>query len=59
MAPTTPLRQWLLKTPFTLAMSSGFFGFFAPAGVVPVLEEEHFTLSASASTRPAAAPRGS
>ena len=40
MPPMTPLRQWLLKAPFTLAMSSGFFGFFAHAGVVPVLEEE-------------------
>ncbi len=30
----TPLRQWLAEAPFTLAMSSGFFGFFAHAGVV-------------------------
>ena len=36
----TPLRQWLAEEPFTLAMSSGFFGFFAHAGVVSVLEEE-------------------
>ena len=35
-----PLRQWLAAAPFTLAMSSGFFGFFAHAGVVSVLEEE-------------------
>jgi len=37
---TTPLRQWLSEAPFTLAMSSGFFGFFAHAGVVAALEEE-------------------
>ena len=35
-----PLRHWLAEAPFTLAMSSGFFGFFAHAGVVSVLEEE-------------------
>ena len=40
MPPMTPLRQWLLEAPFTLAMSSGFFGFFAHAGVVSALEEE-------------------
>ncbi|HEX4338793.1 MAG TPA: patatin-like phospholipase family protein [Polyangiaceae bacterium] len=34
------LRQWLESAPFTLAMSSGFFGFFAHAGVLSVLEEE-------------------
>jgi len=34
------LRDWLRTTPFTLVMSSGFFGFFAHAGVVSVLEEE-------------------
>ena len=34
------LRDWLAEAPFTLAMSSGFFGFFAHAGVVAVLEEE-------------------
>jgi len=33
------LRDWLAEKPFTLAMSSGFFGFFAHAGVVSVLEE--------------------
>jgi NTE family protein len=37
-APT--LRDWLAEGPFTLALSSGFFGFFAHAGVVAVLEEE-------------------
>jgi NTE family protein len=34
------LRDWLTEKPFTLAMSSGFFGFFAHAGVVSVLEEQ-------------------
>src|SRR5512138_1576520 len=42
--PRTPsLRDWLAAAPFTLAMSSGFFGFFAHAGVVSVLEEEGLT----------------
>jgi len=34
------LRDWLAHGPFTLVMSSGFFGFFAHAGVVSVLEEQ-------------------
>jgi len=34
------LREWLSAHPFTLAMSSGFFVFFAHAGVMSVLEEE-------------------
>jgi NTE family protein len=34
------LRDWLSEAPFTLGLSSGFFGFFAHAGVVSVLEEE-------------------
>jgi NTE family protein len=34
------LREWLTDGPFTLALSSGFFGFFAHAGVLTVLEEE-------------------
>jgi NTE family protein len=33
------LRAWLSEAPFTLGLSSGFFGFFAHAGVVSVLEE--------------------
>ena len=36
------LRDWLAAAPFTLGLSSGFFGFFAHAGVVSVLEEEGF-----------------
>jgi NTE family protein len=34
------LRAWLREAPFALGLSSGFFGFFAHAGVVSVLEEE-------------------
>jgi NTE family protein len=34
------LRDWLAEAPFTLTLSSGFFGFFAHAGVVSVLEDE-------------------
>jgi NTE family protein len=36
----TTLRAWLSEGPFTLGLSSGFFGFFAHAGVVSVLEAE-------------------
>lgn len=36
----TTLRDWLAAGPFTLVMSSGFFGFFAHAGVVSALEDE-------------------
>ncbi|WP_018624038.1 patatin-like phospholipase family protein [Kangiella aquimarina] len=35
----TLLREWLAEEPFTLTLSSGFFGFFAHAGVVKALEE--------------------
>ena len=34
------LRDWLTEKPFTLSMSSGFFSFFAHAGMLSVLEEE-------------------
>jgi len=34
------LREWLARGPYTLVMSSGFFGFFAHAGFVSVLEQE-------------------
>ena len=37
-APT--LREWLRERSFTLALSSGFFGFFAHTGLVTVLEDE-------------------
>ena len=33
------LREWLAGGPYTLGLSSGFFGFFAHAGVIRVLEE--------------------
>lgn len=36
------LREWLDEGPFALALSSGFFGFYAHAGVVSVLDEEGF-----------------
>lgn len=39
--PTQTLREWLAAEPFTLAMSSGFFGFFAHCGVLQALEEAH------------------
>lgn len=45
---TDTLRRWLQAEPFGLAMSSGFFGFFAHLGVLSVLEEETL-LPASAS----------
>ncbi len=34
------LREWLADRPFTLAMSSGFFSFFAHGGVLTALDEE-------------------
>lgn len=41
MAHASPsLREWLREAPFTLTMSSGFFGFFAHTGVLEVLEEQ-------------------
>ncbi|HEY4117629.1 MAG TPA: patatin-like phospholipase family protein [Byssovorax sp.] len=36
----TTLRGFLGERPFALAMSSGFFGFFAHAGLMTVLEDE-------------------
>ena len=42
------LRDWLESRPFTLTMSSGFFGFFAHAGVLRVLEEENILPSSVA-----------
>ncbi len=36
------LRDWLCEGEFTLAMSSGFFGFFAHVGALGVLEDEGF-----------------
>ena len=37
----TTLRSQLAEQPFTLSLSAGFFGFYAHAGLVSVLEEEH------------------
>jgi NTE family protein len=37
--PDTTLADWLAAAPFSLAMSAGFFGFFAHAGVLLALEE--------------------
>ncbi len=37
--PAATLADWLAAQPFTLAMSSGFFGFFAHFGVVKALHE--------------------
>ena len=34
------LREWLQLGPFSLGLSSGFFGFFAHTGMVHVLEDE-------------------
>lgn len=34
------LREWLAREPYTLVMSSGFFGFFAHAGLLSALESE-------------------
>lgn len=35
------LNEWLAAEPFALTMSSGFFSFFAHAGMLSVLEEEN------------------
>jgi NTE family protein len=37
------LRQWLQEGPFTLALSSGFFGFYAHAGMLRALEDAAIT----------------
>jgi len=39
------LRQWLEKGPYTLALSSGFFSFFAHVGVLLALEENRLVPS--------------
>lgn len=36
---TQTLADWLAAEPFTLALSAGFFGFYAHAGVIEALEE--------------------
>lgn len=40
MTDDATLRDWLREGPYTLTMSSGFFGFFAHTGMLSVLEEE-------------------
>ncbi len=40
-APPT-LREWLREGPFTLTMSSGFFGFFAHTGALAALLDAGF-----------------
>lgn len=37
--PRCTLREWLAEGPFGLALSSGFFGFFAHAGLLTALED--------------------
>ncbi len=37
------LREWLAEAPFSLALSAGFFGFFAHAGFVSALEDASLT----------------
>lgn len=39
MPPSPTLRAWLAEAPFSMTLSSGFFGFFAHAGVMTVLED--------------------
>ena len=34
------LREWLHDAPFSVALSAGFFGFFAHAGFIAALEED-------------------
>lgn len=43
MAHAKTLLDWLQQEPFSLTLSSGFFGFFAHTGVVSVLEEAGLT----------------
>jgi NTE family protein len=40
---STSLRKWLGQGPFTLVLSSGFFGFYAHAGMLSSLLEAGFT----------------
>src|SRR5580704_14638041 len=40
MSVSPTLREWLRERPFSLGLSSGFFGFFAHTGLMTVLEDE-------------------
>ena len=46
MAAAPTLAEWLAEAPFTLGLSSGFFGFFAHTGVLLALEEAGLTPAA-------------
>lgn len=48
MSSSEPLREWLGARPFSLAMSSGFFGFYAHAGALTALLDAGFSPSAVA-----------
>ncbi len=41
--PDLTLAEWLSGAPFSLAMSAGYFGFFAHAGMLQALEERGLT----------------
>lgn len=45
VSPRKNLADWLGEQPFTLTMSSGFFGFFAHCGMLLALEERGLTPS--------------
>ncbi len=40
MSAVPTLRDWIRERPYALALSSGFFGFFAHTGLMTVLEDE-------------------
>ena len=45
------LRDWLEAEPFTLALSAGFFGFFAHTGLILALEEANSVAAVCALSR--------
>lgn len=53
------LREWLAEAPFTLVMSSGFFGFFAHTGVLRALEDEGLVPARAAGSSAGALVTGS
>ena len=58
---STTLHDHLAQRPFALAMSSGFFGFFAHAGVLRALDEASLRptrLSGSSAGAPDGTSRG-
>ncbi len=51
MRTTQTLGEWLREAPFSLAMSSGFFGFFAHCGALTALEDSgHVPVSLAGSS---------